>query len=120
MQAQALELLIDRIQPYEHNPRHTPNPAYDRIRDSDRIRGLDQPLIVTQRPRAVDYIVQAGGNTRLLIMKQLFEEHRGASLCTGAPSAPALARRVWTSCWRIFGRMISGDLTFIEKARAVL
>ena len=120
VQAQALELPIDRIQPYEHNPRHTPNPAYDRIRDSIRIQGLDQPLIVTQRPGAVDYIVQAGGNTRLLIMKQLFEEtgERRYAL------VPCLLRP-----WRgesdvllahLRENDLRGDLTFIEKARAVL
>ncbi len=54
---------ISQIQPYEHNPRHGRNPEYDRIRDSIRNTGLDQPLVVTQRSDATDYIVHAGGNT---------------------------------------------------------
>ena len=69
-----LEVDIARIQPYEHNPRHSPNPEYDRIRDSIRNQGMDQPLVITQRPGATDYIVHAGGNTRLLILKKLYEE----------------------------------------------
>lgn len=60
---------ISRIQPYEHNPRHGRNPEYDRIRDSIRNTGLDQPLVVTQRPDATDFVVHAGGNTRLIILK---------------------------------------------------
>ena len=47
---------IRRIQTYEHNPRHGPNPEYDRIKDSIRCHGLDQPLVITQRPGAADYI----------------------------------------------------------------
>ena len=66
------EVDIACIQPYEYNPRHSPNPEYDRIRDSIRNQGLDQPLVITQRPGATDYIVHAGGNTRLLILKKLF------------------------------------------------
>ena len=65
---------IIHIQPYERNPRHGCNPEYDRIKDSIRSSGLDQPLVITQRPGAADYIVHSGGNTRLLILKELFEE----------------------------------------------
>ena len=64
---------IARIQPYERNPRHTRNPEYDRIKDSIRSNGLDQPLVITQRPGATDFIVHAGGNTRMMILKELFD-----------------------------------------------
>ena len=70
----ALFLDIAQIHPYEHNPRHGRNPEYDRIKDSIRNTGLDQSLVVTRRPGATDYIVHAGGNTRLIILKELFEE----------------------------------------------
>ena len=69
-----LIVAIARIQPYERNPRHGRNPEYDRIKDSIRSNGLDQPLVITQRPGAADYIVHTGGNTRLLILKELYEE----------------------------------------------
>lgn len=64
---------IDQIQPYERNPRRSENPEYDRIKASIRANGLDQPLVITQRPDTSDYIVHSGGNTRLLILKELFE-----------------------------------------------
>jgi len=119
-QVQVLELQIGQIQPYEHNPRHTPNPAYDRIQDSIRIQGLDQPLIITQRPGATDYIVQAGGNTRLLILKKLFEEtgERRYAL------VPCLLRSWFGESDVLLAHLrendLRGDLTFIDKARAVL
>ncbi len=70
----SLVLSIEAIQPYERNPRRGHNPEYDRIKDSIRANGLDQPLVVTRRPDKTDYIVHSGGNTRLLILKELYEE----------------------------------------------
>ena len=47
-------LMVDssKIRPYERNPRQGRNPEYDRIKDSIRNNGLDQPLVITQRPCA--------------------------------------------------------------------
>ena len=65
---------VARIKPYEHNPRRAPNAEFDRIKASIRVDGLGQPLVVTQRPGESDYLVHAGGNTRLRILKELFAE----------------------------------------------
>ena len=110
---------ISRIQPYEHNPRHGRNPEYDRIRDSIRNTGLDQPLVVTQRPDATDFIVHAGGNTRLIILKELFAE-------TGDPrfaAVPCLLKPWCCESDVLLAHLrendLRGGLTFIDKARAV-
>ncbi|MEW8287528.1 MAG: ParB family protein [Candidatus Thiodiazotropha endolucinida] len=110
---------ISRIQPYEHNPRHGRNPEYDRIRDSIRNTGLDQPLVVTQRPDAADFIVHAGGNTRLIILKELFAE-------TGDPRFTAVPCLIKPWCCEsdvllahLRENDLRGGLTFIDKARAV-
>lgn len=110
---------ISRIQPYEHNPRHGRNPEYDRIRDSIRNAGLDQPLVVTQRPDATDFIVHAGGNTRLIILKELFTE-------TGDPrfaAVPCLLKAWCCESDVLLAHLrendLRGGLTFIDKARAV-
>ena len=68
-------LPIAQIQPYERNPRHGRNPEYDRIKDSIRSHGLDQPLVITQRPGAADYIVHAGGKITIIdvVMFTLFD-----------------------------------------------
>jgi ParB family protein of integrating conjugative element (PFGI_1 class) len=72
--AQPLVVPLEQIHPYERNPRHGINPEYDRIKASIREAGLDQSLTVTRRPGATDYIVHSGGNTRLLVLKALYEE----------------------------------------------
>ena len=64
---------ITRIHSYERNPRRSQNPEYDRIKASILESGMDQALSITQRPGETDYIVQAGGNTRLQILKELYE-----------------------------------------------
>ena len=116
---EALDVEISHIQPYERNPRHNRNPEYDRIKDSIRIHGLDQPLVITQRPGSADYIVHAGGNTRLLILKELFAETGDVQFSR----VPCLFR-VWTQESEVLlahlrENDLRGNLTFIDKARAV-
>ena len=111
---------ISKIKPYERNPRHGINPEYDRIKDSIRSNGLDQPLVITQRPEAAGYIVHSGGNTRLLIMKELYEEsgdERFAHIqCVYRP----WQRESDVLLAHLRENDLRGSLTFIDKARAVL
>ena len=110
---------ISRIQPYEHNPRHGRNPEYDRIRDSIRNTGLDQPLVVTQRPDTTDYIVHAGGNTRLIILKELFAETCDPRYAT----VPCLFKPWCCESDVLLAHLrendLRGSLNFIDKACAV-
>jgi ParB family protein of integrating conjugative element (PFGI_1 class) len=117
--AEVIVLDVSRINSYERNPRQSDNPEYDRIKSSIRNNGLDQALVITQRPQATDYIVRAGGNTRLKIMKELFTE-------TGDPNF-ARVPCVYTP-WSCESEVLvahlrendlRGNLTFIDKARAV-
>lgn len=104
---------------YERNPRRSKNPEYDRIKASILTSGMDQALSVTQRPNETDYIVQAGGNTRLQILKELYQS-------TGEE------RFLMVDCWFVEWEQEStvllahlrenelrGNLTFIDKAQAV-
>ncbi|MDX8401824.1 MAG: hypothetical protein R8K47_04265, partial [Mariprofundaceae bacterium] len=67
-------LTLDQIQSYEGNPRQTRNECRDELKASIRERGLDVLLHVTQRPGEEHYIIESGGNTRLSILKELWEE----------------------------------------------
>ena len=69
-----IELGIEEIRPYEHNPRRTRNAKFEDIKESIRAGGLRSPITVTQRPGDAHYIVEAGGNTRLLALRQLWAE----------------------------------------------
>ncbi len=114
-------LIVDvaRIQPYERNPRHGRNPEYDRIKDSIRSNGLDQPLVITQRPGAADYIVHAGGNTRLLILKELYEETGDERFSRIQCVFRPWRRESDVLLAHLRENDLRGSLTFIDKARAI-
>jgi len=111
---------LARIHPYDRNPRQGRNPEYDRIKDSIRSAGLDQPLVITQRPGSRDYIVHAGGNTRLTVLKELFDETGDARF----GQVPCLIRPWNQESDVLLAHLrendLRGGLTFIDKARAVL
>lgn len=65
---------IDEVLPWEDNPRTTRNPKYDELKESIRNRGLDTPPPVTRRPGEKKYRIRNGGNTRIAILKELYQE----------------------------------------------
>ncbi|MGJ3439063.1 ParB family protein [Pseudomonas sp. Je.1.5.c] len=69
-----LVLSVDEVLPWEDNPRTTRNPKYDELKESIRNRGLDTPPPVTRRPGEEKYRIRNGGNTRIAILKELFQE----------------------------------------------
>lgn len=118
----ALELMyldVARIKPYEHNPRRAPNAEFDRIKASIRADGLGQPLVITRRPGESDYLVHAGGNTRLRILKELFTEtgdpHFGTVACVVRP----WTREADVLLAHLKENDLRGKLTFLDKAVAV-
>lgn len=70
----SMSLTLDQLRPYDHNPRTQHNPKYDEIKASIRAVGLKQKLSVTQRPGDNRYMISDGGNTRLAILQELYEE----------------------------------------------
>lgn len=72
-----LLLHVDEIDLYDRNPRTARNTAYDDMKASIRAaRGIVQKLTVTRRPDSSRYMIHAGGNTRLAILKELWAETR--------------------------------------------
>ncbi len=116
---ESLLLSLDQIHAYERDPRHSPNAEYERIKASIRETGMDQPLVVTQRPGAPDYLVAAGGNTRLRILKELYEEIPNREL-----QRVHCIYRLWRGeadvlLAHLRENDLRGALTFIDRARAV-
>ncbi|MDH5181005.1 MAG: hypothetical protein OEZ39_14195 [Gammaproteobacteria bacterium] len=113
-------LTLEQIRKYEHNPRHERNPCYDEIKDSIRERrGLNNPLTVTRRPGDEHFILDAGGNTRLDILQELYNE-------TGDDAFFRLL--VTFHPWQSESHVLSahlienekrGDMIFIDKALAI-
>jgi len=69
-----IELKVEDIRAYEHNPRRANNAKFAEIKESIRSSGIRNPLTVTRRPGEEHFIVEAGGNTRLLAIQQLWAE----------------------------------------------
>ncbi|WP_223510755.1 ParB family protein [Pseudomonas sp. BF-R-05] len=110
---------LEQLRPYEHNPRFIRNPLYDDIKASIRERGLDQPPPITRRPGETYFIIRNGGNTRLAILGELWQETRDERFfrihCLFRP---------WTNELNaLLGHLaesdLHGQLTFIERALAV-
>lgn len=70
------QLLLDvtKIRRYEQDPRQHANPQFEEIKASILAQGgLNNPLTVTRRPGEAHYIIEAGGNTRLRALQELWE-----------------------------------------------
>lgn len=109
---------IDHIRFYENNPRRQRNAEYDGIKESIRTRGVDNPLVITCRPEDPpnSYVLAAGGNTRLQILKELYVETKDPEFKT-----VICKFRPWTSESDILAAHLiendhRGDLVFIDRA----
>lgn len=67
---------VDDIETYEKNPRHDPNEAYDDIRHAVLTQGVQGVIVVTRIPGRNKYVCAKGANTRLKIIKSLWQELR--------------------------------------------
>lgn len=113
-------LEIHRIKPYDRNPRREINPRYADIKESIRAQGgLNNPLTITRRPGDESFMVEAGGNTRLAILQELWRETADPRFqrihCLFVP---------WRSESHVLGahlieNELRGDMLLIDKALAV-
>lgn len=110
---------LEQLRPYEHNPRFIRNPLYDDIKASIRERGLDQPPPITRRPGETYFIIRNGGNTRLAILGELWQETRDERFfrihCLFRP----WSNEINALLGHLAESDLHGQLTFIERALAV-
>ncbi len=62
------------IEPYDKNPRRMKHPKYEVIKESIFHDGLNQPFVITRKPGNKKFMIFKGGNTRLNIVRELYEE----------------------------------------------
>jgi len=74
---------------------------------------------VTQRPGEADYIAHAGGNTRLRILKELFEETGDRRFATVPCVIRPWTREADVLLAHLKENDLRGELTFFDKALAV-
>lgn len=113
---------VDKIVPYDRNPRRSPNDKREKLKAYIRETGFNQVLTITQRPDTDQpelYMIGVGGNTRLLIIQELWHETGDARFeqvwCQFQP---------WTGETRtlvahIQDNDLRGDLIFVDRAIAV-
>ncbi|MBA6136280.1 MULTISPECIES: ParB family protein [Pseudomonas putida group] len=110
---------LEQLRPYEHNPRFIRNPLYEELKASIRDRGLDQPPSITRRPGEPQFIIRNGGNTRLSILGELWQETRDDRFFR----IDCLFRPWQSELHTLLGHLaesdLHGQLTFIERALAV-
>ena len=116
-----VQLNITDIHQYDRNPRTSPNPKYHEIKASIREkRGLKGQLTVTKRPGDGKYILYMGGNTRLQIVRELYNETKDHCF-----SQINCVFHKWTSeadvlASHLIENEARGDTLFIEKARGLI
>ncbi|MFW0887950.1 UNVERIFIED_CONTAM: ParB family protein [Pseudomonas sp. JL1] len=112
---------LDRLKPYDLDPRVTRNPRYDEIKESIRHRGLDAPPAVTRRPGETHFRIRNGGNTRLSILRELWSETKDEKFfrvaCLFRPWPPR--GEIVALTGHLAENELRGGLTFIERALGV-
>ncbi|MEC8917625.1 MAG: ParB family protein [Pseudomonadota bacterium] len=116
---QAMSLTLDQLRSYDRNPRTQHNPKYDEIKESIKAVGLKQKLTVTQRPGDDRYMISDGGNTRLSILNELYQEtgdkryyHQDCHFVPWQGEINVLAGHLAENDNR-------GQLSWIERARGI-
>ena len=67
----SINLRVDEVIRYEHDPRTQRNEKYEDIKASILARGVEQAMYVTKRPGSSQWMMAKGGNTRLEILQDL-------------------------------------------------
>lgn len=119
-------ITLDQLRPFDLNPRIIRNPFYDEIKESIRYRGLDNPPQITQRPDEEFFIIANGGNTRLAILNELWQETRNESyfniycLFRSWPESDNVLRgNLRCLIGHLAESDLHGRLTFIERALGI-
>ena len=111
---------VTRIKAYERNPRRSKNPEYERIQASIRERGLEQPLVITRRPDESEFMVCAGGNTRLRILRQLCDRTGEERFCRVHCLYRPWTRESDVLLAHLRENDLRGGLSLVDRARAVV
>ncbi|MEX5382354.1 ParB family protein [Cronobacter muytjensii] len=122
-----VQVSLEQIQPFSLNPRVTRNPGYDVLKASILARGLDNPPVLTHRPGDEKYMLASGGNTRLAILNELWQEtqdERYHRVCWPFRPWPETLSPQQGEVQCLIGHLAESDLhnglMFIERAEGVL
>ena len=78
-----VDLSIYDVEPYDNNPRRFRNKdKWAELKESIRAVGVKYHVKVVKHPSSKTYMIAAGGNSRLLILRELFEETQDPRFAT--------------------------------------
>ena len=124
--ARIIDLDINVIEVSHMNPRQTRGEHYDSTKESIRNIGLLQMLTVTKVPGQSHFSLYNGGNTRLSILKELYQEYLAAGEDDKAEAIRMQQCRYvpYTDDIDVLVRHMAeneerSNMTFLDKARAV-
>lgn len=110
---------IEKIVSYDNNPRSAENAMYDDIKASISANGLQQPLVITRRPGDEHYMIRAGGNTRLTVVKDLHAETNDPRFAQVNVLFEPWVSESDTLTAHLIENDTRGDLIFIDRAIAI-
>lgn len=127
MQPQLKTVTLAQLKPFDNNPRKTQNPKFDEIKESIRMRGLDFPPNITQRPGDDFYMIADGGNTRLQALRELYEETKDPKYWSinclfkswKGSGDDQLEGELSCLIGHLAENDLRGDLSFIERALGI-
>ncbi|MEB0093841.1 hypothetical protein RHM65_21555 [Pseudomonas sp. CCI4.2] len=114
-------IVLDKLRPYEYNPRINRNPLFDELKASILNRGLDAPPPITRRPGEEHFIIRNGGNTRLAILNELWRETRDEQFLRIQCLFRPWPKRgdIVALTGHLAENDMHGELTFIERALGI-
>lgn len=104
---------------YDRDPRQGINPNYTAIKESIRERSLQDTLTVTRRDAASPYMTYRGGNTRLKIVQELWEETQDPKYLHVKCVFKPWVSEVDTLSAHLIENEARGDTSFFDKAHGV-
>jgi hypothetical protein len=113
-------LTIEEIKAYDKNPRVSRNPAYFEIKESLRTNGLKGTLPVTRRPGEDIYMVSSGGNSRLAILKELYDETGDKRFFEVSVTHETYVCESRLIANHLIENEVRGETTFWEKASGLM
>lgn len=124
--ARVIPLDIHDITVSHMNPRHSRGEHYESTKASIRAIGLQSMLTVTKVPGQEQYSLYNGGNTRLSILKELYQEYKAEGNNEAAEKIRTQYCRFvpYTDDIDVLVKHMAeneerSEMTFIDKARAV-